>query len=132
MIFYQYLFSNLHAKLVFGKYDLDFYFIWFISENLEVSAQQVESILSSLDQSQLNVTTTTVITGNYFDELMPTALNRAWSKAAQHTVSRLQPKCQHYVINGADHRMIYNQHVQELSAPIIRIIKRIKHSLSTK
>ena len=111
---------------------LHFYFIWFISENLEVSAQQVESILSSLDQSQLNVTTTTVITGNYFDELMPTALNRAWSKAAQHTVSRLQPKCQHYVINGADHRMIYNQHVQELSAPIIRIIKRIKHSLSTK
>ena len=103
-----------------------------VAENLEVSAQQVESILSSLDQNHQNVTTTTVITGNYFDELLPTALNRPWSKGAQHTVSRLQPKCQHYVINGADHRMIYNQNVGELSAPIIRIIKRMKLSLGTK
>ena len=98
---------------------------------MEASAQQLEDILSSLSSQDQNSTTTTVITGNYFDELMPTALNRAWSKAAQNTVSRLQPKCQHYVINGADHRMIYNQHL-ELSAPIIRIIKRTKMSLSTK
>ena len=103
-----------------------------ITENLEVSAQQVEDVLSSSISKHNSINATTVITGNYFDELMPTALNRAWSKAAQNTVSKLQPKCQHYVINGADHRMIYNQHVQELSAPIIRIIKRIKHSLSTK
>ena len=78
-----------------------------------------------------NTTTTTVITGNYFDELMPTTLNRAWSKGAQNTVSKLQPNCQHYVINGADHRMIYKQ-PKELSAPISRIINRIKLSLSTK
>ena len=98
---------------------------------MEASAQQLEDILSSLTSKDQNSTTTTVITGNYFDELMPTALNRAWSKAAQNTVSRLQPKCQHYVINGADHRMIYSQPL-ELSAPIIRIIKRTKMSLSTK
>ena len=101
------------------------------SENLETSASQVEQILSTSHLKDGNTTSTTVITGNYFDELMPTALNRAWSKAAQNTVSKLQPGCQHYVINGVDHRMIYN-YPKELSTPIARIIKRIKLSLNNK
>ena len=102
-----------------------------LTENLEASAQQVEDVRSSSISKQNSINATTVITGNYFDELMPTALNRAWSKAAQNTVSKLQPKCQHYVINGADHRMIYTQS-KEVSAPIIRLIKRIKVTLSKK
>ena len=99
-------------------------------ENLETSASQVAEILAQSSNKDGNSTATTVITGNYFDELLPTNLNHAWSRGAQYTISRLQPGCQHYVINGVDHRMIYS-HPQEVSQPIKRIIKRIKHSLNS-
>ena len=90
----------------------------------------MEQILSQSSNKDGNSTAATVITGNFFDELLPSNLNHAWSKGAQYTISRLQPGCKHYVINGADHKMIYN-HPQDLSQPINRIIKRIKHSLNS-
>ena len=90
---------------------------------------QVEEILSqSTNKEAQNSAPAAVITGNYFDELLPTHLNHAWSKGAQNVISRLDPACQHYVINGVDHRMIYS-HPKEVSRPIKRIIKRIKTSL---
>ena len=97
---------------------------------METSASQVKEILSQSSSDNRNSTAATVLTGNFFDELLPSNLNHAWSKGAQYTISRLQPGCKHYVINGADHKMIYN-HPQELSQPIKRIIKRIKHTLGS-
>lgn len=64
----------------------------------------------------------TVMTGNYYDELLPSSLNRAWSRSAQHLISRI-PNCKHLVINGADRNMIY-RHPEQVVGPINRLIKQ--------
>ena len=51
------------------------------------------------------VVPTSVITGNYYDEMLPMNLNRAWAKAAQETVSLLS--AQQVIVNDADHKMLY-------------------------
>jgi len=95
-------------------------------ENLEVSAKQVGEVMAT---SSAFRTPTAVITGNYYDELLPKQLNRAWAVAAQKTVSSI-PECQHYVINGADHKMIY-QKPGEVLQPIKRLLKKLKNKVSS-
>ena len=55
--------------------------------------------------SSFFVVPTSVITGNYYDEMLPMNLNRAWAKAAQETVSLLS--AQQVIVNDADHKMLY-------------------------
>jgi len=71
-------------------------------------------------------TSVTVITGNYYDEQLPSPLNKAWAKSEQHLMSSLHPTSHHIVINGADHHMLYKQ-----PEPLIeQITKIIKHRRS--
>ena len=94
-------------------------------ENLEVSANQLKDLLAT-DSKPFKIPTA-VITGNYYDELLPIPLNRAWAKAAQNTISSI-PGCQHYVINGADYQMIYKT-PEEVFHTFKRFIKKLKKNL---
>lgn len=51
--------------------------------------------------------TVTVINGNYYDEQMPSYLNKAWAKSEQTLLTKHYPKANHIVINGADKHMLY-------------------------
>lgn len=63
----------------------------------------------------------TVITGNYYDEQLPSSLNKAWAKSQQHLISQLHPGSQHIVVNGADHHMLYRKPLA-VSNPIRKLI----------
>lgn len=78
-------------------------------------------VLFSMKAFPSNVSVT-VITGNYYDEQLPSALNKAWAKSQQHLISRLHPSSKHIVVNGADHRMLYRK-PDAVIEPIKRIIK---------
>ncbi|KAK2189680.1 hypothetical protein NP493_100g07036 [Ridgeia piscesae] len=63
----------------------------------------------------------TVITGNYYDEQLPSSLNKAWAKSQQHLISTLHPGSHHIVVNGADHHMLYRKPLA-VSEPIRKLI----------
>lgn len=67
----------------------------------------------------------TVITGNYYDEQLPSSLNKAWAKSQQHLISRLHPGSNHIVVNGADHHMLYRQ-PSAIVEPLKRIIRKVQ------
>ncbi|XP_077989742.1 uncharacterized protein YbdG-like [Glandiceps talaboti] len=75
----------------------------------------------------------TVITGNYYDEQIPSNLNTAWAKSNQYLISQVHPGCKHIVINGADHHMLY-RNPDAVVDPIKRLVKqwRNRHSNSPK
>ncbi|ESO93742.1 hypothetical protein LOTGIDRAFT_228523 [Lottia gigantea] len=66
-----------------------------------------------------------IVTGNYYDEQMPSSLNKAWAKTEQQLISKHFPNAQHLVVNGADHHMIYKQ-PEDVSQVIIKMIKQYK------
>ncbi|XP_072038470.1 uncharacterized protein [Amphiura filiformis] len=65
----------------------------------------------------------TVITGNYYDEQLPSTLNKAWAKAQQHLISNVHPGCKHIVVNGADHHMLY-RNPNAVVEPIKKIVNK--------
>ncbi|XP_006825538.1 uncharacterized protein LOC102804363 [Saccoglossus kowalevskii] len=65
----------------------------------------------------------TVVTGNYYDEQLPSNLNTAWAKSHQHLISTLHPGCKHIVINGADHHMLY-RNPDAVTDPIKRLVRQ--------
>ncbi|XP_041361636.1 uncharacterized protein LOC121377635 [Gigantopelta aegis] len=64
----------------------------------------------------------TLVTGNYYDEQMPSSLNKAWAKSERSLISKYLPGSQHIVINGADHHMLYKKPLA-VTEPIIKMIK---------
>lgn len=64
-----------------------------------------------------------MITGNYYDEMLPMNLNRAWAKAAQETVSLLS--AQQVIVNDADNKMLYLR-PDDFTHALRKIIKRVK------
>ncbi|KAL8572158.1 hypothetical protein ACOMHN_057833 [Nucella lapillus] len=65
----------------------------------------------------------TVMTGNYYDEQLPSALNKAWAKAQQSLITRAFPGAQHIVVNGADRHM-------PLTSPdaiVEQVLKMVRH-----
>lgn len=91
--------------------------------NLNVSWSQVKYILKTTPKNAPKIGTT-VLTGNYYDELLPSTLNRAWSRSAQNLISSI-PGCKHIVVNGVDHSMIY-AHPEEIVNPIKKLINQWK------
>lgn len=75
----------------------------------------------------------TVITGNYYDEELPSQLNKVWAKATQKLVSSIHPSAKHLLINGADHHMLY-RNPNAVVEPIKKLVKhwRQRHSKSSK
>ncbi|XP_013395840.1 uncharacterized protein LOC106162942 [Lingula anatina] len=67
----------------------------------------------------------TVITGNYYDEQLPSSLNKAWAKSQENLISRLHPGCKHIVINGADHKKLYTAHLAVVD-PVLRLVRQWK------
>ncbi|XP_064642934.1 uncharacterized protein LOC135497133 [Lineus longissimus] len=84
------------------------------------------SLLYNMKSFPSNVSVT-VITGNYYDEQLPSALNKAWAKSNQHLISTLHPQSKYIVVNGGDHRMLYRM-PDAISDPIIRTVKQYKAS----
>lgn len=97
--------------------------VWSEHVYLNASTFQVQADLEKAKHSA-DLPACTVITGNYYDELLPSGLNRAWSRSAQHVMANWPNKCQHLVINGADHHVIHRQPVA-IAQPIRRMIKQI-------
>ncbi|XP_072175368.1 uncharacterized protein [Diadema setosum] len=64
----------------------------------------------------------TVITGNYYDEELPSPLNKVWAKATQRLVSSVHPSAKHLLINGADHHMLY-RNPNAIVEPIKKLIR---------
>ncbi|XP_076437551.1 uncharacterized protein LOC143276788 [Babylonia areolata] len=65
----------------------------------------------------------TVMTGNYYDEQLPSSLNKAWAKAQQDLITRAFPGAQHIVVNAADRHM-------PLTAPdavVEQVLKLVRH-----
>ncbi|XP_070533289.1 uncharacterized protein [Ptychodera flava] len=75
----------------------------------------------------------TVLTGNYYDEQIPSNLNTAWAKSVQHLISTVHPGCKHIVVNGADRHMIY-RNPDAVVDPIKRLVRtwRGRHGNSHK
>ncbi|XP_067665448.1 uncharacterized protein [Haliotis asinina] len=67
----------------------------------------------------------TLITGNYYDEQIPSPLNKAWAKSEQSLISRDLPHATHIVVNGADHHMLYRD-PSAVVEPVIKMIKQYK------
>ncbi|BFZ11105.1 hypothetical protein BsWGS_14144 [Bradybaena similaris] len=72
-----------------------------------------------------------VLTGNYYDEQMPSTLNKAWARAEQSLLSRLPKNVQHLVVNGADRHMIYRK-PEPIVETVLKIVRKWKrtHPLS--
>ena len=67
-------------------------------------------------------TSSTIISGSYYDEQLPPSLNRGWSRAVQGVIDSMGSK--HHVITGGDRHMIHSHTlVRETLAPVVRIIK---------
>jgi len=66
--------------------------------------------------------TTTIISGSYYDDQFPPALNRGWSRSVQDVIHRIQGS-KHLVITGGDRHMIHKM-APETLAPVERLIKR--------
>ncbi|XP_052101320.1 uncharacterized protein LOC127735243 [Mytilus californianus] len=75
--------------------------------------------------------TVTVINGNYYDEQMPSYLNKAWAKSEQTLLTKHYPKANHIVINGADKHMLY-RNPRAVIDPVSRIIRQYKNRMKTK
>ncbi|XP_063434307.1 uncharacterized protein LOC134715790 [Mytilus trossulus] len=73
----------------------------------------------------------TVINGNYYDEQMPSYLNKAWAKSEQTLLTKHYPKANHIVINGADKHMLY-RNPRAVIDPVSRIIRQYKNRMKTK
>ncbi|XP_064596735.1 uncharacterized protein LOC135463405 [Liolophura sinensis] len=69
-----------------------------------------------------------IMTGNYYDEQLPSQLNKAWAKSEQNLISQRFPNAQQIVINGADHHMLYRKPLA-VAEPINRMVRlyRQKH-----
>ncbi|RUS78753.1 hypothetical protein EGW08_013504, partial [Elysia chlorotica] len=61
-----------------------------------------------------------VLSGNYYDEQMPSDLNKAWAIGEQRLLSRLPESVQHFVVNGADRHMMYRA-----PGPIVDAVMRV-------
>jgi len=90
--------------------------------------ERMEAGIAQLNEALLEATDgfkvpTSVITGNYYDEMLPMNLNRAWAKAAQETVSLLS--AQQVIVNDADHKMLYLR-PDDFTHALRKIIKRVK------
>ena len=97
---------------------------WLEHVNLNESSGQLEEAIQRMEnvpQASRKHVPCTVITGNYYDELLPSGVNRAWSKSASTIVTRL--KCQQLVINGHDHHGIMGQQTAVLSDLIAHVLK---------
>jgi len=67
----------------------------------------------------------TIISGSFYDEQLPSSLNRGWSRAVQDVIDHMGSK--HHVIAGADRQMIHSPSlVKEVFAPLVRIIKSFR------
>ncbi|KAK6168011.1 hypothetical protein SNE40_021921 [Patella caerulea] len=66
-----------------------------------------------------------IMTGNYYDEQMPSSLNKAWAKAEQQFISKHFPTAQHLVVNGADHHMLYKQ-PHSVVEVILKMVRQVK------
>ncbi|PVD32158.1 hypothetical protein C0Q70_07587 [Pomacea canaliculata] len=67
----------------------------------------------------------TIMTGNYYDEQLPSALNKAWAKAEQELITRVFPRAQHIVVNAADRRMPYTA-PQAVVEQVLKIVRQFK------
>ncbi|XP_033647162.1 uncharacterized protein LOC117306770 [Asterias rubens] len=71
----------------------------------------------------------TVITGNYYDEQLPSSLNKVWAKAQQNLMSKAHKDAKHILINGADHHMLY-RNPNSIVEPVRKLVKqwRARHN----
>lgn len=73
----------------------------------------------------------TVLSGNYYDELMPSHLNKAWAKSEQNLLTKYYPRAKHIVINSSDRHMLY-RNPDAISEQVIKMIKQIRNKLRIK
>ncbi|CAG5128197.1 unnamed protein product [Candidula unifasciata] len=70
-----------------------------------------------------------VLTGNYYDEQMPSTLNKAWARAEQSLLSRLPQNVQHLVVNGADRHMMYRK-PEPIIETVLKLVRKWKRTQS--
>ncbi|GFO01750.1 alpha/beta hydrolase domain-containing protein 14a [Plakobranchus ocellatus] len=68
-----------------------------------------------------------VLSGNYYDEQIPSHLNKAWAIGEQKLLSKLPPNTQHYVVNGADRHMMYRK-PEPIVEAVMRIVRKWRRS----
>ncbi|XP_048737241.2 uncharacterized protein LOC125652243 [Ostrea edulis] len=73
----------------------------------------------------------TVLSGNYYDELMPGHLNKAWAKSEQNLLTKHYPRAKHIVINSSDRHMLY-RNPDAISEQVIKMIKQVRNKLRIK
>ncbi|XP_061174489.1 uncharacterized protein LOC133183563 [Saccostrea echinata] len=73
----------------------------------------------------------TVLSGNYYDELMPSHLNKAWAKSEQNLLTKYYPRAKHIVINSSDRHMLY-RNPDAISEQVIKMIKQVRNKLRIK
>ncbi|KAJ8304165.1 hypothetical protein KUTeg_017748, partial [Tegillarca granosa] len=72
----------------------------------------------------------TVISGNYYDEQIPSYLNKAWAKSERNLITKYYPTANHIFINNADRHMIY-RNPSAIIETINRIIRQWKNKLKS-
>jgi len=65
--------------------------------------------------------TSTVISGSSYDLQLPQQLNRGWSRAVQDVIMKTDSR--HHVISDADRSTLLGDHVSQVLAPVVKIVK---------
>lgn len=63
----------------------------------------------------------TVISGSSYDHQLPQQLNRGWSRAVQDVIMKTDSK--HHVISDADRSTLLCDHVTQVLAPVVKIVR---------
>ncbi|CAL1530323.1 unnamed protein product [Lymnaea stagnalis] len=94
---------------------------YFINETFSQmrTLRKIKSLASSI--------TVSVLTGNYYDEQMPSHLNKAWARAEQSLLSKFPSNVQHSVVNGADRHMMYRK-PEPIVEAVLKIIRKWKRT----
>ncbi|XP_028646749.2 uncharacterized protein si:dkey-122a22.2 [Erpetoichthys calabaricus] len=87
---------------------------------LNESAFQVREISKYKPLS--SATSVTVITGDKYDELLPTQINEMVARLQEHRLVQIYPQAQFFKIAGVDRRMIYRNPL-DVTKHLVRLIK---------
>ncbi|KAK3082415.1 hypothetical protein FSP39_004380, partial [Pinctada imbricata] len=95
--------------------------------NISFSQLRTIRLLKSLP-TNISVT---VISGNYYDEQMPSYLNKAWAKSEQNLINKHYPQANHIVINSSDRHMLIKNY-DAIIEQINKIIRLYKSKLKSR
>jgi pimeloyl-ACP methyl ester carboxylesterase len=90
---------------------------FFINESF---SQMKTALMMKSFPSNVSVT---VINGNYYDDQLPSEINKAWASSQKNIITKVHPGAAHVIVNGADRHMLYRR-PDAIIEPIKRLVRK--------